>query len=191
MIFAVSKSKIYYMKEIRWHGRGGQGGFTASRLLGIAAGMFEEKHALAFPSFGPERRGAPVLAYTKIDSKKIHDRSEVEMCDYVVVMDETLVNEQLAKGIKKDATILVNSKPGTTFDILKDFKVQTIDATSIALDILGRPITNTAMYGALVAASNLVSLEAATNSIKHEMKPALVDKNVKIVEEAYKTIKAQ
>jgi pyruvate ferredoxin oxidoreductase gamma subunit len=71
---------------------------------------------LAFPSFGPERRGAPVLAYTKIDNKKIHDRSEVEMCDYVVIMDETLVNDQLAKGIKKDATILVNSKPGTTFD---------------------------------------------------------------------------
>ena len=59
------------MKEIRWHGRGGQGGFTASRLMGIAAGMFEEKYALAFPSFGPERRGAPVLAYTKIDDKKI------------------------------------------------------------------------------------------------------------------------
>lgn len=179
------------MKEIRWHGRGGQGGFTASRLLGIAAGMFEEKHALAFPSFGPERRGAPVLAYTKIDNKKIHDRSEVEMCDYVVIMDETLVNEQMARGIKKDATILVNSKPRTTFKALKDFNVQTIDATSIALEILGRPITNTAMYGALVAASDLVSLEAATNSIKHEMKPALVDKNVKIVEEAYKTIKMQ
>lgn len=58
------------MKEIRWHGRGGQGGFTASRLLGIAAGMFQDKHALAFPSFGPERRGAPVLAFTKIDDKK-------------------------------------------------------------------------------------------------------------------------
>ena len=79
------------MKEIRWHGRGGQGGFTVSRLLGIAAGMFENKHALAFPSFGPERRGAPVLAFTKIDDSKIHDRSEVNQCDYVVVMDETLV----------------------------------------------------------------------------------------------------
>lgn len=179
------------MKEIRWHGRGGQGGFTASRLLGIAAGMFENKHALAFPSFGPERRGAPVLAYTKIDNKKIHDRSEVEMCDYAVIMDETLVNEQIAKGIKKDAIVLVNSKEGTTFEALKDFNVQTIDATSIALEILGRPITNTAMYGALVAASGLVSLDAATNSIKHEMKPALVEKNVKIVEKAYKTIKSQ
>lgn len=179
------------MKEIRWHGRGGQGGFTASRLLGIAAGMFENKHALAFPSFGPERRGAPVLAYTKIDNKKIHDRSEVELCDYVVIMDETLVNEQIAKGIKKDAIVLVNSKEGTTFEALKDFNVQTIDATSIALEILGRPITNTAMYGALVAASGLVSLDAATNSIKHEMKPALVEKNVKIVEKAYKTIKSQ
>ena len=61
------------MKEIRWHGRGGQGGFTASRLLGIAASVHGGKHALAFPSFGPERRGAPVLAFTKIDDSKIHD----------------------------------------------------------------------------------------------------------------------
>ncbi len=179
------------MKEIRWHGRGGQGGFTASRLLGIAAGMFEEKHALAFPSFGPERRGAPVLAFTKIDDKKIHDRSEVEQCDYVVIMDETLVNPGIAKGIKPGATVLVNSNGKRKFEELKDFDVRTIDATSLALEILGRPITNTAMYGALVAASGLVSLDAATSSIRHEMKPALVDKNVQIVEAAYKTIKNQ
>ncbi|MFO7862897.1 MAG: 2-oxoacid:acceptor oxidoreductase family protein [Salinivirgaceae bacterium] len=177
------------MKEIRWHGRGGQGGFTASRLLGIAAGMFEDKHALAFPSFGPERRGAPVLAFTKIDDKKIHDRSEVEQSDYVVIMDETLVNKELAKGIAPDATILINSSGDRTFDALSKFNIITIDATSLALDILGRPITNTAMFGALVGASGLVSIESATNSIKHEMKPGLVDKNVQIVEKAYEMIK--
>lgn len=178
------------MIEIRWHGRGGQGGFTASRLLGIAAGMFEGKHALAFPSFGPERRGAPVLAFTKIDNHKINDRSEVEACDYVVIMDETLVNEDISKGIKNGATILINSSSEQKFEALKDFNVLTIDATSIALKILGKPITNTAMYGALVAASDLVSLDAATNSIKTEMKPTLIDKNIQIVEEAYKTIKS-
>lgn len=177
------------MKEIRWHGRGGQGGFTASRLLGIAAGMFEEKYALAFPSFGPERRGAPVLAFTKIDDQKIHDRSEVEQCDYVVIMDETLINPQIAGGIKPGATVLVNSSGKRNFDELKQYKLITIDATSLALEILGRPITNTAMYGALVAASGLVSLDAATQSIRHEMKSAIVDKNVKIVEAAYQTIK--
>ena len=177
------------MVEIRWHGRGGQGGFTVSRLLGIAAGMFEKKHALAFPSFGPERRGAPVFAFTKIDDKKLTDRSEVEACDYVVIMVETLVNQELSKGIKPDATVLINSEDGQLFPTLNGFNIITIDATSLALKILGKPITNTAMYGALVAASNIVSLESATNSIKTEMKPALVEKNIRIVEEAYKTIK--
>jgi len=173
------------MKEIRWHGRGGQGGFTASRLLGIAAGMFQDKHALAFPSFGPERRGAPVLAFTKIDDKKIHDRSEVIACDYVVVMDETLINPTMLKGIKDETVFIINSKNSDRYDILKNFKVVAVDATGIALDILGRPITNTAMYGALVAVSGLVSLESALESIRHEMKASLIDKNIEIVNRAY------
>jgi pyruvate ferredoxin oxidoreductase gamma subunit len=173
------------MKEIRWHGRGGQGGFTASRLLGIAAGMFQDKHALAFPSFGPERRGAPVLAFTKIDDKKIHDRSEVITCDYVVVMDETLINQSIVKGVRENAVFVINSKNPEKHEILKNYKIVAVDATGIALDILGKPITNTAMYGALVAVSGLVSLESAVNSIRHEMKPALIDKNIEIVNKAF------
>ena len=173
------------MKEIRWHGRGGQGGFTASRLLGIAAGMFQNKHALAFPSFGPERRGAPVLAFTKIDDKKIYDRSEVFACDYVVVMDETLINTTMLKGIKNETVFVINSKNPDKYEILKNHKVIAVDATGIALDILGRPITNTAMYGALVAVSGLVSVESALESIRHEMKPSLVDKNIEIVNRTY------
>ncbi|MGC9374483.1 MAG: 2-oxoacid:acceptor oxidoreductase family protein [Bacteroidales bacterium] len=173
------------MKEIRWHGRGGQGGFTASRLLGIAAGMFQDKHALAFPSFGPERRGAPVLAFTKIDDTKIHDRSEVVACDYVVVMDETLINPSIINGVKKDAVFIINSNNPAKYDILKNYKVVALDATELALEILGRPITNTAMYGALVAVSGLVSLESACNSIKQEMNPSLVEKNIAIVNRAY------
>ena len=173
------------MKEIRWHGRGGQGGFTASRLLGIAAGMFEKKHALAFPSFGPERRGAPVLAFTKIDDSKIHDRSEVQNCDYVVVMDETLVNSDIIKGMKPDGTILVNTNDVKKYKVLDNVNAIAIDATTLAMEVLGRPITNTAMYGALVAISGLVSRESAIASIKQEMKPALVDKNVEIVNRAF------
>lgn len=173
------------MKEIRWHGRGGQGGFTASRLLGIAAGMFEGKHALAFPSFGPERRGAPVLAFTKIDDKKILDRSEVVACDYVVVMDETLINKALCKGVKDEVVFIINSTNPAKHELLKNYRVVAIDATGIALDVLKKPITNTAMYGALVAASGLVSLESAQNSIRQEMKPALIDRNVEIVNRAF------
>ncbi len=173
------------MKEIRWHGRGGQGGFTASRLLGIAAGMFQDKHALAFPSFGPERRGAPVLAFTKIDDKKIHDRSEVITCDYVVVMDETLITPTIINGVKDSAVFIINSKNPQRYEILKNHKVVAVDATAIALEVLGRPITNTAMYGALVAVSGLVSLEAALDSIRHEMKSSLIDKNIEIVNRAF------
>jgi len=173
------------MKEIRWHGRGGQGGFTASRLLGIAAGMFQNKHAMAFPSFGPERRGAPVLAFTKIDDKKIHDRSEVNACDYVVVMDETLITPSIINGVKDDAVFVINSKNPERYEVLKNHKVVAVDATGIALDVLGKPITNTAMYGALVAVSGLVNLESAISSIRHEMKSSLVDKNIEIVSRTY------
>ena len=173
------------MKEVRWHGRGGQGGFTASRLLGIAAGMFQDKHALAFPSFGPERRGAPVLAFTKIDEQKIHDRSEVITCDYVVVMDETLITPTIVNGVKDSAVFVINSNNPDKYEILKKYRVVAVDATGIAMELLGRPITNTAMYGALVAVSGLVSLEAAVESIRHEMKPALVEKNIAIVNRTF------
>lgn len=177
------------MKEIRWHGRGGQGGFTASRLLGIAASVHGGKHALAFPSFGPERRGAPVLAFTKIDDEKIRDRSEVQESDFVVVMDETLITPGFEKGIRPGACILVNTQhPEKYREDLKDFQLVAIDATSLAMEILGRPITNTAMYGALAAASGLVSLEAVIASIKTEMNPKLAELNVKIVEKAYELI---
>ncbi len=179
------------MKEIRWHGRGGQGGFTASRLLGIAASVHGGKHALAFPSFGPERRGAPVLAFTKIDDTKIHDRSELQNCDYVVVMDETLVNQQMKNGIRSGATVLVNTNNPERYTDLVDFNVIGIDATSIALEILGKPITNTAMYGALVAASDVVTLDEAIESIKTEMKPSLAEKNKERVERSNTTKKAK
>ena len=81
------------MTEIRWHGRGGLGAFTAARLLGCAVSLFEGKYALAFPSFGPERRGAPVFAFTRIDDKAITDRSEVVSCDCAVVLDDTLFGD--------------------------------------------------------------------------------------------------
>ena len=79
------------MIEILWHGRGGQGAFTAARLLGAACSMAEGRHALAFPSFGPERRGAPMRAFTKLDDRAIGDRSAIVRADYVVYLDETLL----------------------------------------------------------------------------------------------------
>lgn len=179
------------MIEVRWHGRGGQGSFTVARLLGKAAALFENRPALAFPSFGPERRGAPVLGFTKIDDKKITDRSEVVECDYAVVLDETLMNEQITNGIKKNGTMVINTAHPERYDYLNGVNRISIDATSIALEILGRPITNTAMLGALVAASGIVSLEAAIKGIENELKPSLVGKNVEVLKRAYNEVKGE
>jgi len=178
------------MIEVRWHGRGGQGGFTASRLLGKSAALFENRYAMAFPSFGPERRGAPVLAFTRIDDKKITNRSEVKSCDYVVVLDETLAEDSVLQGLKPDGALIINtSDPGHYKEKFPGVHIITLDATNLALEIMGRPITNTAMFGALVAGSNVISLESALKGVEAEMKKSLVEKNQKIVEKAYHLIK--
>lgn len=177
------------MKEVRWHGRGGQGSFTVARLLGKAAALFENKSALAFPSFGPERRGAPVTGFTKISDTKITDRSEVQECDYVVVLDETLINENVKKGLKKDGVVIINSAHPEKYEVLKDVRTVALDATSLALEVIGKPITNTAMLGALIAVSDIVSLEAAEKSIQNEMKKAIIQKNIEVVKQAHGLVK--
>ncbi|MCK5093443.1 MAG: 2-oxoacid:acceptor oxidoreductase family protein [Spirochaetes bacterium] len=174
------------MIEVRWHGRGGQGCWTAARLLGLAAVKFEGKYALAFPSFGPERRGAPILGFTKIDDQRIRDRSEVKSCDYIVVLDETLIEEDTCKGLKKNGIVVINSASAAKYmNYFRGVNIKSIDATSIALKILGKPITNTAMLGALVAASGIVSLDAVKSAILQEMKESIQEKNVQVVKLAY------
>lgn len=177
------------MYEVRWHGRGGQGGFTAARLLGMAASVYEGKYSLAFPSFGPERRGAPVLGFTRISDEKITDRSQVDECDYVVFLDETLVGEATLKGLKDNAFILVNTADPEKYSSMTDKKIIGLDATSLSLEVLGRPITNTAMLGALVAISGMVSLEALKKAIQEGMKPSIAEKNCTIVEKAFNMMK--
>ncbi len=177
------------MQEVRWQGRGGQGSFTVARLLGKAAALFENKSALAFPSFGPERRGAPVTGFTKISEEKITDRSEVQECDYVVVLDETLIDENITRGLKKDGVVIINSAHPEKYESLKEVKTIALDATSLALEVLGRPITNTAMLGALIAVSDIVSLDAANKSIENELKKAIVQKNIEVVRRSYEQIK--
>lgn len=100
-------------------------------------------------------------------------------------MDETLINPAMLKGTKDETVFIINSENPDRYEILKNHKVVAVNATGIALEILKRPITNTAMYGALVAVSGLVSLDAALESIRHEMKPSLIDKNIDIVNRAY------
>lgn len=177
------------MIEVRWHGRGGQGSFTIARLLGMAASVYGGKYAQAFPSFGPERRGAPVLGFTRIDDNKITDRSEVDACDYVVVLDETLWGENVLSGLKENTVVIINTDTPDKYKTVTSNPVITLDATSLALKHLGRPITNTAMMGALIATGGIVSLEDCQEAIRASMKSKIAEKNCMLIEEAYEIIK--
>jgi len=177
------------MKEIRWHGRGGQGSFTIARLLGQAASVYGGQYAQAFPSFGPERRGAPVLGFTRISDTKITDRSEVVTCDYVVVLDETLWGPAVVAGLKEDTIIIINTETPEKYIGQVENKIITIDATSLALKVLGRPITNTAMLGALVAVSDVASLDDCKNAIKDTLKASVAVKNIELIQKAHDAVK--
>lgn len=177
------------MIEVRWHGRGGQGAFTAARLLGHVASIYEGKYAQAFPSFGPERRGAPVMSFTRISDDIIYDHSEVEECDYVIVLDDTLYNLSIIKGLKENGTLLINtSKNAADFNDVKS-KVITINATDMALKILKRPITNVPMLGALAAEMNIGNLDSLYSAIDDQLSPKIREKNKELLTEAYNYVK--
>lgn len=173
------------MIDIRWHGRGGQGSFTASKLLGVAVSLFGDKQALAFPSFGPERRGAPVLAFTKIDDKKITDRSEVRLCDYIVVLDETLFSEAFFNELKENGKVILNSGNDSNYSKYDKSRLHIIDASSIAAEVLGKPITNTAMLGALVGVTGIASLESLQQGMENFLKGSNLQKNRQVVAQTY------
>jgi pyruvate ferredoxin oxidoreductase gamma subunit len=173
------------MIEIRWHGRGGQGSFTASKLLGALATLYGGKHALAFPSFGPERRGAPVLAFTKIDNKKITDRSEIRKCDFIVILDETLFSENFFDDLKDNGRIIINSATKEVYAKYDSRKITVVDASSIALEVLEKPIANTAMLGALLAVSNIVDLNAVLEGMAGFLKGDLLKKNIEVVQRTF------
>ncbi len=179
------------MHEIRWHGRGGQGGFTVARLLGMAASVFEGKFSVAFPTFGPDRRGSAVLGFTRISETRITDRSMMDQCDYVVVLDETLMGPAVLKGVRENGVVLLNTKVPEKYRALTDRKIVDIDATSLAIEILGRPITNTAMLGALLAVSGVVSLFSVKEAIKQGMQASIAERNCAVVERAYEMVKGE
>ena len=141
--------------EVRWHGRGGQGAVTSAELLARAA-ISEDKYAQAFPSFGPERRGAPVLSFVRISGKEpIRIRAEITQPDVVVVLDPGLLGiVNITSGLKADGMVVINTKKSAE-QIKQDFGINsslaTVDATKIARELLGVPITNTTMVGALIS----------------------------------------
>jgi len=158
------------MIELRIHGRGGQGAVTSAELLALAL-ISEGKYALAFPSFGPERRGAPVLAFLRTNDKPIKIRAEVKQPDLVVVFDPRLIEiVDVTSGLKDNGIAIVNSKR-TPQEIKAKlgnrWKVATVDATSIARQLLGVPIVNTTMLGAIVKLTDIVNLDSLEEPLKH------------------------
>lgn len=169
------------MFEVRWHGRGGQGSFTGARLLGVAASLYDHKYAQAFPSFGPERRGAPVLGFNRLSKDQITDRSEIIKCDRMVFLDETLWDNRYLNELKEGGLILINTDK--TFD---HPAIKTMDATKLSLEVIERPIANTAMLGFLIAHSEgEITLDACISAIGAEMKPALAAKNADLLKIAH------
>lgn len=176
------------MTEIVWYGRGGQGAFTASRILGVASTLFSDSYALSFPTFGPERRGTPVLGFTKIDSVSISDRSEIEAADFRIFLDETLLTGGKEFKLKNTGVIIVNTPTNITIEN-NAHRVVSISATRLAIETLGIPIVNTAMLGALAAVWNGITLNSLMYAIRHEMKPSVAEKNVILLNEVYNVTK--
>ena len=177
------------MREIRIHGRGGQGSVTAAELIAIAA-FEDKKFSQAFPAFGVERRGAPVMAFARIADKPIRIRSQVYEPDYVVVQDVTLLDVvNVASGLKAEGKIIINTdRPKENLKLSTKAEVVTIDATRIAMDILGRPIVNTTMLGAFCGATKEVGLDSLNKAISERFKGELGRKNLLAIKTAYERV---
>ena len=176
------------LTEIRWHGRGGQGAVTSAELLARAA-ISEGKYAQAFPSFGAERRGAPVLAFVRVSKNEpIRIRAEVTEPDVVVVLDAGLLRIiDVTSGLKDGGTFIVNTTQSAE-EIRAEFGIKwrlaIIDATRIARETLGVPITNTTMVGALIKATGVVSIESLVEPVKQRF-GRLADRNINAMNKAY------
>ena len=186
------------MVEIRWHGRGGQGAKTASLLLADAA-FNTGKYIQGFPEYGPERMGAPITAYNRISTKPITIHSNIYEPDYVVVVDDSLLESvDVTAGLKKTGAIVINTTKDNEYikQNLKGYegKIYKIDARKISLEALGKYFPNTPMLAAIVKVSNVMSDEEFLNdmqgSFKHKFakKPEVIEGNMKALEMALKEV---
>ena len=187
------------MIEIRWHGRGGQGAKTASLLLADAA-FNTGKYIQGFPEYGPERMGAPITAYNRISSSPIRIHSNIYEPDYVVVVDDTLLESvDVTAGLKKEGAIVINTTktPEELKKLLKGYEgnIYTIDARKVSIEALGKYFPNTPMLAAIVKVTGIMTdeelLADMQNSFKHKFakKPEVIEGNMKALELALKEVK--
>jgi pyruvate ferredoxin oxidoreductase gamma subunit len=175
------------MIEIRFHGRGGQGAVTSAELLAQAA-IDEGKYATAFPSFGPERRGAPVVAFARVDEQPVRLRSKIYRPDVVVVLDPSLLDiANPSEGIRDGGILIINSshEPESIRNKLSySGKMALVDAGAIAKEVIGLPITNTTMVGALIKGTSLLSVDSFKDPFKRRF-GKIAARNIEAMERAY------
>jgi pyruvate ferredoxin oxidoreductase gamma subunit len=181
------------MTEIRIHGRGGQGNVTFAELIAMAA-FYDGKYSQAFPSFGVERKGAPVVAFTKIADQFIRSREQIYQPDYIIIQDPSLIKAaQPLEGAKNKTVVIINSnKLAKQVCPAYTGKVFCVPALDIALKEIGKPIINTAMLGAFIKISGLIKLESAIKAIKENLgekyNKEIIDKNNKALNQAFKSV---
>jgi pyruvate ferredoxin oxidoreductase gamma subunit len=180
------------LKEIRIHGRGGQGAVTAAELLAQSA-FLEGRSVQAFPYFGAERRGAPVKAFARISDESILVHSQVYDADYVIVLDPLIYKVvDVSEGLKSDGVIIMNTTKKLNDPNLGKHHIATVNATGIALDlnliVAGQPVVNTSMIGAFAKATGEVKLASVTQAVKNIWKGAAGEKNAKAAELAFERL---
>ncbi len=186
------------MFQIRIHGRGGQGVVTAAEMLSVAA-FLEGRHAQAFPSFGSERTGAPVVAYCRLDDREIRLREPILQPDAILIQDPTLLNQvDVFGGLRRDGYILINTARSFRAlglaEFVKDFPhehLHTVPATEIAMKRVGRPVPNAALLGAFAALAGLVTLHAVEQAIRAKFAGKVADANAAAAAEAHAFVAAE
>lgn len=179
------------MMEIRFHGRGGQGAVTGTRILATAL-YYEGKFTQGIPMYGTERRGAPVVSFLRVGEARINERDLVHEPDMVIILDPLLGRSvPVTDGLKKGGIVLINHpRGGRETGLGGEFKVASVDATNIALEEIGRPITNTAILGAFAKITGSVSLESLERAINEQWGGRIAEMNINAVRKAYEQTNA-
>lgn len=185
------------MFQVRIHGRGGQGVVSAAEMLSIA-GFVEGKHAQAFPSFGSERMGAPVMAFCRLDDKEIRLREPVMQPDTLIIQDTTLLHQvNLFEGLSSQGFVLINSTRSLDalgldeyFADYPNIKVLTVPASRLAQEHVGRPLPNAALLGGFAAFTKVIQMESVTKAINQKFKGKVAAGNIAAAQAAYDSVMA-
>ncbi|MCP4630995.1 MAG: pyruvate ferredoxin oxidoreductase subunit gamma [bacterium] len=181
------------MKEIRIHGRGGQGSLVLAQFMAIAA-LENGKYGQAFPFLGGggERRGKPIMAFCRLDDQPIRVRSRITEPDYVIVQDATILKEvDVQKGLKADGLVLINTDKNLSSLGLRTNNAIATSAEALARRILGRPIINTALLGTFAGVSRELSLESVLKAVRKKFPGELGEKNAQVVAESYRQVQKE